>query len=117
MTHSLFEEGTRSYDLVPTMSLADIFEENQLKRVHFLKIDAEGAEYEIILDAPDDFLRRIDKIIIEYHDYLDLGHSYKELTAHLSVNGFEIETGASAFHRYILKLGLILAHRPSQTQA
>ena len=111
MTHSFFEEGTRDNILVPTISLADIFEEYRLEKVHFLKIDAEGAEYQIILNTPARILQRIDKIFIEYHDYLNHGYNYKDLTRYLAENGFQTETGASAFHRYILKLGLIRARR------
>ncbi len=112
MTHSFFEEAGGAYDLVPTLSLGDILEEHRLKTVDYLKIDAEGAEYDIILHAPAEVLRRVDKIFIEYHDYLDHGHSHKELRGRLAASGFEIEIGASAFHRHILKLGLIMAHRP-----
>jgi FkbM family methyltransferase len=111
MTHSFFEEGTREHTLVDTVSLADILEEYGLEKVHYLKIDAEGAEYQIILNTPPSVLRRIDKIFIEYHDYLDHGYNYRDLTGYLSENGFQTETGASAFHRHILKMGLIKARR------
>lgn len=111
MTHSFFEEGTRDHTLVDTLSLSDILQEFSLVKVHFLKIDAEGAEYQIILNTPAEVLLRIDKIFIEYHDYLDHGYTYKDLIDYLAENGYKTETGASAFHRHILKMGLIKAHR------
>jgi FkbM family methyltransferase len=114
MTHSFFEADARDYNLVPTLGLADIFDDYGLKRVHYLKIDAEGAEYDIILNAPREIMGRIDKVFIEYHDYLNHGRGHKELEAFLAGNGFVINIGASAFHRHILKLGLIQAHRPLQ---
>jgi len=111
MTHSFFEEGTRVNTLVDTVSLADILQEYGLEKVHYLKIDAEGAEYQIILNTPASVLRRIDKIFIEYHDYLNHGYNYRDLIGYLGENGFQTETGASAFHRHILKMGLIKARR------
>lgn len=111
MTHSFFEEGTRDNTLVDTISLADILQEYGLERVQYLKIDAEGAEYQIILKTPASVLQRIDKIFIEYHDYLNHGYDYKDLTGYLAENGFQTEIGASAFHRHILKMGLIMARR------
>lgn len=109
MTHSFLEVGTRANTLVDTLSLEDILQEYGLKRVHYLKIDAEGAEYQILLSTPSTILERIDKIFIEYHDYLKHGYNYKDLTGYLAENGFQTELGASAFHRHILKMGLIMA--------
>lgn len=109
MTHSLFEEGTRANTLVDTLSLEDILQEYGLERVHYLKIDAEGAEYQILLSTPSTILERIDKIFIEYHDYLKHGFNYKNLTNYLAKNGFKTKLGASAFHRHILRMGLIMA--------
>jgi FkbM family methyltransferase len=111
MTHSFFEEGTRDHTMVDTISLEDILQEYGLERVHFLKIDAEGAEYQIILNTPARILERIDKIFIEYHDYLNHGFNYRDLTGYLAENGYQTEIGASLFHRHILKMGLIKAHR------
>jgi len=50
-----------------TTTLEDIFVSNDLERINFLKIDCEGAEYEILLNTPKRFLHRIDKIVIECH--------------------------------------------------
>ena len=111
MTHSFFEEGVRGNSLVDTLSLADILQEYGLEKVHYLKIDAEGAEYQILLNTPAKVLRRIDKIFIEYHDYLNHGYTYRDLIECLADNGFQTKIGASAFHRHILKMGLIMAHR------
>jgi FkbM family methyltransferase len=111
MTHSFFEEGTRDHTFVHTISLGDILQEYGLERVHYLKIDAEGAEYQIILNTSAEVLARIDKIFIEYHDYLKHGYNYRHLTGYLAENGFRTEIGASLFHRRILKMGLIKARR------
>lgn len=111
MTHSFFEEKARGNSMVDTLSLADILQDYGLEKVHYLKIDAEGAEYQILLNTPARVLRQVDKIFIEYHDYLNHGYTFRDLRDYLADNGFQTKIGASAFHRYILKMGLIMAWR------
>lgn len=111
MTHSFFKDGAQNKTSIRTISLAEILQANDIERVNYLKIDAEGAEYLIVLDASSNVLRKIDKIFIEYHDNLDHGHNFKELIKYLTGNGFRVETKGSAFSRHILKLGLLKARR------
>jgi FkbM family methyltransferase len=115
MTHSFFEDGTQSKEIVRTISLGEILQENRIDRVNYLKIDAEGAEYLIVLNAPSKVLGKIDKIFIEYHDNLDHGHNFKELVRYLIGNGFQVEIAGSAFSRHILNLGLLKARRIAQS--
>jgi len=68
--------------VVDAITLKDVFEQNQIKKCHFLKMDCEGAEYEILLNAPENILSRIGKIALEYH------RGYKELKVFLERNGF-----------------------------
>lgn len=50
-----------------THRLDDIFSLCKIKRINFLKVDCEGAEYEIFRVASKKTLRNIDKISMEYH--------------------------------------------------
>ena len=111
LSHSFFEASSQNKTVVRTTSLAEILQTNKIDRVNYLKIDVEGAEYLILLNTPSKVLSRVDKIFIEYHDYLDHGHKYNDLVKYLVDNGFEVEIGASAFHRHILKMGLLKATR------
>jgi len=111
LSHSFFEAGAQNKTIVRTISLAEILQANDVDRVNYLKIDAEGAEYLILLNTPSKVLRKVDKIFIEYHDYLSHGHNYNDLIRYLADNGFQVEIGASAFHRHILKVGLLKARR------
>jgi hypothetical protein len=56
-------------------------------------------------------LRRIDRIALEYHDYLFQGHSYLELKNFLENNGFKVKVGGSFFDRKIFRLGLLYAQK------
>lgn len=59
---------------VPVITLQDIFDENGLERVEFLKLDCEGSEG-AILSTSRHLLPRIDKIAMEFHDtYSSLDH-------------------------------------------
>ena len=64
--HSMFLE-TNNFVIVKSKSLLDIFSENNIQECDFLKLDCEGAEYDIINSLPSDFLNKIKKSVIEYH--------------------------------------------------
>jgi len=83
--------------------------QNRIKRIDLLKIDAEGAEYDILLGLKD--LSPIGSIILEYHDYLDHGHTFREIMEKLSANGFKVKVGGPRLHRLLLRTGYIVAER------
>ena len=64
--HSMFLE-TNNFITVKSKSLHDIFSENNIQECNFLKLDCEGAEYEIINSLSSEFLNKIKKSAIEYH--------------------------------------------------
>jgi hypothetical protein len=57
-----------------------------------VKLDCEGAEYEILLAASDATLASIDTITMEYHLGLD-GHTPDELNSFLRRKGFQVTFG------------------------
>jgi FkbM family methyltransferase len=58
---------------VEIYTLADLFEAAKTDRIALLKVDVEGSENELFVDADQDILRRIDRIAMEYHDNLRPG--------------------------------------------
>jgi FkbM family methyltransferase len=96
---------------VPTTTLEEILSVNQLARVEFLKLDAEGAEYNILLNASANVLSRIDRIALEFHDFLNLGsHNYRELVRLLEANGFDTSISRPPFGE-LYKMGTLRAIR------
>jgi FkbM family methyltransferase len=75
---------------VDCLTLADVFEQQALERCDFLKLDCEGSEYEILLDAPAAVLARINRVALEYHDHLT-PHRHGELTQLLQDAGLTVE--------------------------
>ena len=75
--------------------LKEVFDQNSLARVHFLKCDCEGAEFDILLNTPTEYLKRIDRIILEYHVPEGSPHSYGELVDCLERANFHVSIEGS----------------------
>jgi FkbM family methyltransferase len=86
--HSIFDASNKSV-VIQTVSLADIFEENNIKLCHLLKIDTEGCEYEILSSTPKKYFRMIGSIVLESHNDIKKNELSK-LGGVLTENGFEI---------------------------
>jgi FkbM family methyltransferase len=52
---------------VEAKTLADVFAAAKVQRCQLLKLDCEGAEYDILPKIPADIASRIDQIAMEYH--------------------------------------------------
>lgn len=73
---------------VPMVSLAGLLERTGLESVDVLKLDCEGAEYEILLNSGGDVLDRVGVIVGEFHPAP--GGDPAGLARHLSANGFAV---------------------------
>lgn len=56
---------------IETISLETICNENNIDFIDILKIDIEGAEYDVLENLPDSFFDRIGQITVEFHDFVD----------------------------------------------
>ncbi|HLY12392.1 MAG TPA: FkbM family methyltransferase [Planctomycetota bacterium] len=77
------------------VSLAAIFAREGIARCDFLKIDCEGAEYEILMNLDRSMLDRIGKIACEYHQPAYYGvtnpdHTPEKLARFLEQSGFAV---------------------------
>jgi len=78
---------------IPSTTLKEIFTKNKINKCYFLKMDCEGAEYDIILNTPINILKKINKMVIEYHnpEYFGIkekNYNLKNLIQHLKNSGF-----------------------------
>jgi FkbM family methyltransferase len=92
---------------VEVVSLASLFERHRIERCDYLKLDCEGAEFEIILEADPSILNRVRRIVMEYHDHLSNRYSHLDLLEKLKTLGFQ----ASDYNRNGT-YGMIAAFRP-----
>lgn len=102
------QKGKLQINAIP---LSQIFTDHKLNRIDFLKMDVEGAEYEILLNTPKKYLDKINKIALEYHDYFPTEHNVQELVVFLKKNGFEVKVIACPIIAQIYKSGLLKANR------
>jgi FkbM family methyltransferase len=76
---------------VECVSLQQVFEANQIQICDLLKIDCEGAEYDILYNLPDVFFSRIKEIRLEYHNHLqNTLNTGDALAEFLKAKGFQI---------------------------
>jgi FkbM family methyltransferase len=102
--NSIYGDG-ENYEEISTLSLSKILDENINEKI-CLKLDCEGAEYQIINNTPDKYFEKISKICLEYHIINDDKNQLKKLKKRLNGLNYElIETKTSD------KLGLILAKK------
>lgn len=73
---------------VPSIALSDIFSEHSIKRCDLLKMDCEGAEYDIIYNCPLECLSLIAQMALEVHGGIEPGQNIDSLEAYLNKQGF-----------------------------
>ncbi len=64
--HSFYTRGGHAR-LLRTVSLSDLFRSSCISECSLLKMDCEGAEMEILENTPDELLRNVSAISLEYH--------------------------------------------------
>jgi FkbM family methyltransferase len=86
--NSIMLDRSLGGETVPTQTLSEFFEENQIDRCAFAKFNCEGAEFPVLISSPEETLRRIHWMLILYH--CDLAKSYRseDLEQHLLRCGF-----------------------------
>jgi FkbM family methyltransferase len=75
--------------IVPAISLKTFFNENNIERLSLLKMDIEGAEYDIIEALEDEIFEKVDNFLIEYHD--NENEKVEKLIQTLMKKGFDID--------------------------
>ncbi len=105
--HSVFDyshAGTPT--TVPCFSLERVFTDNSLPFCDFLKIDCEGAEYDILYALSPDYYQKISFIALEYHHFSKNPlHTPAALQQHLEKQGFTVSKP---------KKSLFFAHRTTR---
>jgi len=71
-------------------TLAAILDANQLAQVDLLKMDIEGAEYEILYHTPSAYFARIKEIRMEYHNLDSDQQNVESLKRFLAAQGYRV---------------------------
>ena len=83
--HLIKESDT--YMDVPTLSFDSMVDEFKLDKIDFLKMDCEGAEFEIIYNASEESLAKVSKITMECHPFEN--YTMEGMVEFLERHGFE----------------------------
>lgn len=93
---------------VASTTLAEVVDQHGIERIDLLKLDCEGAEYDILLNSPVECIDRIQRIAMEYHDHTT-PHTHDELVDFLTGIGFRVEIFHNPVHPE--KIGYLRAVR------
>jgi FkbM family methyltransferase len=94
----------------PCRSLGALMDENGLRTVNFLKVDCEGAEYDIFRNLAPEHWNRIERVAMEFHE-LRPGDRHGELVSLFQQNGFRVEIRKPLIEYYIMRFGELWAWR------
>jgi FkbM family methyltransferase len=99
---SVFESESRSFCLeVPAVSLQTMMNTRQIDQIDLLKLDCEGAEYDILYKAPDEVLQKISSMSIEAHQGSNDLESLSALQAYLQSKGFVTQALEEGKYSYL----------------
>jgi len=105
--NSIFRmDETTESEKVESFSLRDFMENNKIEKIDFLKIDCEGAEFEILLNLEKEVLKKINKISAEIHE--NDNNSLDKLIDFFNKNNFKIKT-ANMINKPTIKLSMLYA--------
>ena len=90
-SHSMYITNS-NYVEVSSMTLDDFFKETKIKKCDFLKLDCEGAEYDIIDSLTPKNFEIIERIAIECHFANSKPLLIKNLTKILEMSSFDTKT-------------------------
>ena len=85
---------------VRSSTLADVFTRLDIEFCDLMKLDCEGAEFDILFNTSIELLGKIDHIVMEYHDHLT-EHNHTELMSFLEGQGFQVDAYPNRVHNYI----------------
>ncbi|MDF1519522.1 MAG: FkbM family methyltransferase [Brevefilum sp.] len=84
---------------VRALPLSQVFDAHGIEKLNLLKLDCEGAEYEILSGAFPEVFKKIERIIMEYHD-ID-GHHHDHLVSLLERQGYKVHCQDNFVHEDI----------------
>jgi FkbM family methyltransferase len=82
---------------VQALCLQEFIIDQAIERIQLMKLDCEGAEYEILMGAPRKTLTKIERLIMEYHD-LGEEQNNQVLVSFLEKQGFSVTKYANFVH-------------------
>jgi FkbM family methyltransferase len=114
---SLLQSTSSFTETVQAITFADIIAEHALTQIDFLKVDVEGAEFDILLTSSAETFAKVQHMVIEYHEFEGDERTHLDLVNLLVSHGFKVVVEKAMFpqpHWFgtkITRLGIIKAWR------
>jgi FkbM family methyltransferase len=109
---SLMQETNSPMEMVEATTLAEIIKVNNIQRIDYLKMDVEGAEYDILFNCSDETLSKIRRIVMEYHEFEGDQQNHHDLGNLLKSHGFHVSVEDGIFpQKFLFGTGIIKAWR------
>ena len=90
---------------VQAIGLSDVLDQHSMAQCDYLKIDCEGAEFEMLMNTPAATFARIKRICLEYHDHVT-HYTHRDLVRLFEQHGYTVRLRANPVHSY---LGMLFA--------
>jgi FkbM family methyltransferase len=103
MNHA-YDSSAEQRDVVQQFTLARIMDDNNVGTINYLKIDCEGSEFEIIRNIDPKLWARVERVVVEYHDY-GSDRKHGELVKIMRMNGFHVDVIHSMADRFLACIG------------
>ena len=109
---SLLQDQRTAKETVKATTLESLFKEHHLDHIDYLKLDAEGAEYPILLNCRPEILHRIRHLVLEYHEFENVPWGPQDLERQLRSHGFHVSRHLGLLgQNKLFGTGFILARR------
>lgn len=95
--------GAEGSMAVNISSLKSFLAEMNITRCDYLKMDCEGAEFDILFYCPPEVLQKIQRICMEVHDQVTL-HTRAEMVVFLEKNGYKTRLTPNPVHKELAYL-------------
>lgn len=92
--HSMYGDGD-NFSEIEAVTISDIIDTQHITKCDLLKLDCEGAEYEIIKSIPREYFSKIEKICLEYHLADSKPHLLDELKETLRGSNYKLTDRSS----------------------
>lgn len=102
---------SHSTEKVKAITLDSLFSQFQLNEIDFLKLDCEGAEYDILFNASDVTLNKIKILSMEFHDLKSSEKNADKLIAYLENKHFRVLKFQYEPSNYGLNYGKLIFQR------
>lgn len=84
-------ENSHNKITVPVVSFLDWMKENNIKGCDILKLDCEGAEYNIAYSLPDELFKNIKYIVADVHPMTGKNENIQALSSFLKTKGYKVD--------------------------